>query len=142
MRHHTDMIARMTAEARDAVSTWQKINDLKRYPITVDSVLNQKVVLFPMSDFHNQQCENFDSRRLQPTAEEAYPITNRPRGDADIASVKFHQGAVSTPIILVLDVSMHAIGRLILLDGAHRIVAHHINQREYIYAKVLVVSSQ
>lgn len=136
--HGHDILTRMTAEAHDAICTWEKL-DTSAYTITIDSVLNQKVVMFPMSDFHDQKCENFDSRRLQPTAEEAYPITNRPRGYADIASV-LKNGGVS-PIILMLDVRASAKGRLILLDGAHRIVAHYINQREYIAAKVLVASS-
>lgn len=126
--------------ARDAVATWNCISGHCEHRITIDEILNRKVVRFPMSDFHDNKCENFNSQRLQSTAEEAYPITDRPRGDADIASVVFHQSERGNPIVLVCDVSKSAKGRIILLDGAHRIVAHHINKQEFIYAKVMIVA--
>ena len=80
---------------------------------------------------------NFNSNRLQNTAEEAYPIDNRPRGDADINSVFFHQkqiqnGECLEPIwIIVRD------NNYILLDGAHRIVASYIEKKQVLYSYII-----
>lgn len=80
---------------------------------------------------------NFDSNRLQNTAEKAYPIDNRPRGDADINSVIFHQKQIQNgeslePIwIIVRD------NNYILLDGAHRIVASYIEKKQVLYSYII-----
>ena len=80
---------------------------------------------------------NFDSNRLQNTAEKAYPIDNRPRGDADINSVFFHQKQIQNgeglePIwIIVRD------NNYILLDGAHRIVASYIEKKQVLYSYII-----
>ena len=77
---------------------------------------------------------NFDSNRLQNTAEKAYPIDNRPRGDTDINSVIFHQKQIQNgeslePIwIIVRD------NNYFLLDGAHRIVASCIEKKPILYS--------
>lgn len=80
---------------------------------------------------------NFDSTRLKNTAEKAYPIDNRPRGDADINSVIFHQKQIQNgeslePIwIIVRD------NNYILLDGAHRIVASYIEKKQVLYSYII-----
>jgi hypothetical protein len=80
---------------------------------------------------------NFNSNRLQNTAEEAYPINNRPRGDDDINSVIFHQKKIKNgeglePIwIIVRD------NNYILLDGAHRIVASYIEKKEVLHSYII-----
>ena len=80
---------------------------------------------------------NFDSNRLQNTAEKAYPIDNRPRGDTDINSVIFHQKQIQNgeslePIwIIVRD------NNYILLDGAHRIVASYIEKKQVLYSYII-----
>ena len=80
---------------------------------------------------------NFDSNRLQNTAEKAYPIDNRPRGDDDINSVIFHQKQIQNgeslePIwIIVRD------NNYILLDGAHRIVASYIEKKQVLYSYII-----
>jgi len=80
---------------------------------------------------------NFNPKRLQNTAEEAYPINNRPRGDNDIDSVFFHQkqihnGEILEPIWVILKNNKY-----ILLDGAHRIVASYIEKKPFIYSYVI-----
>ena len=80
--------------------------------------------------------DNFNPERLQNSAVKAYPLHNRPRGNADIRSVKFHQKIIQqkkeiNPIwILKKD------GKVILLDGAHRLVASHIENKKYIQIKL------
>ena len=52
-------------------------------------IFKSKLVRLPIGTFAN--VENFDPARLQTSAVKAYPLTNRPRGDADIKSVKYLQ---------------------------------------------------
>uniref|UniRef100_A0A6C0DCD6 Uncharacterized protein n=1 Tax=viral metagenome TaxID=1070528 RepID=A0A6C0DCD6_9ZZZZ len=80
---------------------------------------------------------NFNSNRLQDSAIKAYPISDRPRGAADINSVKYYQrlikkNKVITPIWLLLKNNKY-----ILLDGAHRIVASYIELQKYINCYVI-----
>jgi hypothetical protein len=82
--------------------------------------------------------DNFDSNRLQPTAEQAYPLP-RPRGDKDISSVKFYQNQIQqqkdiTPIWLI-----QKNNKYILLDGAHRIVASYIEDIEQLNAYIIYI---
>jgi ParB-like nuclease domain len=93
---------------------------------------------FPMSKCKN--LDNFNSERLQSTAVKAYPLTDRPRGNNDISSVKFYQKQIKEhkeiqPIwILQLKNKQY-----ILLDGAHRIVANFIENKKYLNAYIITV---
>jgi hypothetical protein len=86
-------------------------------------------------DFMIKDCfdlENFDPSRLQSSAVKAYPLSNRPRGAADIQSVKHHQKLIREkkpiePIFIVVKNN-----RYILTDGAHRIVASFIEKKKNI----------
>lgn len=91
-----------------------------------------KLVKLPMSIFTN--VKNFNPNRLQKSAENAFPINNRPRGDKDIKSVEYHQKQIqqNTPIWLIKQNKTY-----LLLDGVHRIVAHYIEGKQYIYAYVI-----
>jgi hypothetical protein len=80
---------------------------------------------------------NFDLKRLQNTAEEAYPINNRPRGDDDINSVFFHQKQIQNgeslePIWIVVRNNNY-----ILLDGVHRIVASYIEKNQILNSYII-----
>ena len=98
-------------------------------------IFNSKLVKINLSLCKN--IVNFNSNRLQNTAEEAYPIDNRPRGDADLNSVFFHQKQIQNgeglePIwIIVRD------NNYILLDGAHRIVASYIEKKTILYSYII-----
>ena len=89
-----------------------------------------------MSIFTN--VENFNPNRLQKSAENAFPINDRPRGDKDISSVEFHreqiqQSKIIQPIWLIIQ--NHK--TYLLLDGVHRIVAHYIEGEQYINAYII-----
>ena len=97
---------------------------------------SQLMVKFPMAHFKTI-VDNFNPDRLKPTAVKAYPLRDRPRGQRDIKSVKFHQRQIQRkrsiePIWLVA-----TNGRYILLDGAHRIVASHIERKKTIPAYII-----
>jgi len=98
----------------------------------------RKLVNIPMSIFIN--VDNFNPKRLQRTAVDAYPLENRPRGDKDISSVEYHreqirQNKVIGPIWLIIQNNK----TYLLLDGAHRIVAHYIEGEQYINAYVIQI---
>ena len=82
--------------------------------------------------------DNFNPERLQKSPEKAYPLNNRPRGDADINSFIYYQQLIQekkdiSPIWIIKK------DKYILLDGAHRIVASYIENKKYITAYVIIV---
>ena len=96
----------------------------------------RKLVKLPMSIFTN--VDNFNPKQLQRTAVDAYPLENRPRGDKDISSVEYHREQIRQnmdigPIWLIIQNDE----TYLLLDGAHRIVAHYIEGEQYINAYVI-----
>ena len=96
----------------------------------------RKLVNLPMSIFTN--VDNFNPKRLQRTAVEAYPLENRPRGG--ISSVEYHREQIRQnmdigPIWLIIQNDE----TYLLLDGAHRIVAHYIEGEQYINAYVIQI---
>ena len=115
--------------------------DMKLFKTRSDSsiahIFKSKLVKFPLSKFKNQYVDNFTSNRLQKSAVKAYPLHNRPRGNEDISSVKFYQKQIQKkkdilPIWMILKDKKY-----ILLDGAHRIVASYIENKNNILAYIL-----
>ena len=89
-------------------------------------IFNSKLVKIPLSTFKNDNVNNFYSIKLQKSAVKAYPLTDRPRGNEDISSVKYYQKQIQqkkeiTPVWMIQKNKKY-----ILLDGAHRIVASYI----------------
>ena len=102
---------------------------------TMKHIFNSKLISFPLSKCKN--LDNFNPERLQPTAVKSYPLHNRPRGDKDISSVKYYQKLIKNkldiqPIWLIKNNNNY-----ILLDGAHRIVASYIENKQYIPAYLI-----
>jgi hypothetical protein len=84
----------------------------------------------PISIFKN--VDNFNPERLQYTAVKAYPINDRPRGNDDITSVKYHQKQIQenkevSPIWIIYKNNKYT-----LLDGVHRVIASYIENKKYI----------
>ena len=94
-------------------------------------------VKMPLSTFLN--VDNFDPNRLKETAVKAYPINNRPRGNSDINSVEYYQKKIQqqtdiTPICMIQQNNKY-----ILLDGAHRIVASYIEDKQSINTCLIIL---
>jgi hypothetical protein len=124
---------------QDSIDTSISMKIFKnREDASVAHIFKSKMVKIPLSTF--KDVDNFDPNRLQKTAVTAYPLPNgRPRGDADISSVKFYQKQIQqkrdiTPIWIVQKNKKY-----ILLDGAHRIVATYIEDKQYINAYIIVI---
>lgn len=106
---------------------------------SIAHIFKSKLLKIPLSIFKNNEVNNFDSIRLQKSAVKAYPINDRPRGNSDINSVKYHQKQLQqkkeiTPIWMI-----QKNNKYILLDGAHRIVASYIEEKTTIYTYVIVL---
>ena len=98
-------------------------------------IFKSELIKLPLSLFKN--VKNFDPKRLQESALKAYPITNRPRGENDIKSVKFYQKQLKQKINIHPIWMIYQDEKYILMDGAHRIVASFIENEKHIYAYVI-----
>ena len=101
---------------------------------SIAHIFKSVLMKVPLSLF--KEVNNFDPQRLQSSAVDAYPLDNRPRGNDDILSVKFYQKQLrqkleTSPIWMLKD------KQYILIDGAHRVVANHIEHKKFIYAYVI-----
>jgi hypothetical protein len=91
--------------------------------------------LFPISNCITLQ--NFNSMRL---SNNPYPEDDRPRGDADLESVLYHQQMIreighTEPVWIVLKDNQY-----ILLDGVHRIVATYLENKQHVHSYIIKIS--
>ena len=127
---------------RDSVSTSVAIKLFKnKQDAHLAHILKSKLVEIPLSIFaNNNDMENFNSVRLKESALKAYPLDDRPRGNADISSVEYHQNQIKqqngtiNPIWL-----LYKNNKYVLLDGAHRIIASYIEGVEFIRAYIIYI---
>lgn len=100
-------------------------------------IFMSKLVNFPLNKFKN--VDNFNSIRLKCSAVTAYPLHDRPRGKKDIDSVKFYQKQIQknkdiSPIWIIKKKNKY-----ILIDGAHRIVASYIENKNNIPSYIIFI---
>jgi len=120
---------------RDSIETSVSMKLFKsKEEATMKHIFNSELISFPLSKCKN--LNNFNPERLKPSAVKSYPLHNRPRGDKDISSVKYYQKLIKNkldiqPIWLIKN------NNYILLDGAHRIVASYIENKQYIPAYLI-----
>jgi hypothetical protein len=123
---------------QDSISTSVSIKIFKnKEDALIAHIYKSKLVKIPLNTFKNDNVDNFYSIKLQKSAVKAYPINDRPRGNNDINSVKYHQKQLQqkkeiTPIWMI-----QKNNKYILLDGAHRIVASYIEEKSNIYAYLI-----
>ena len=90
-------------------------------------IWHSKLEIFSLS--HCDELENFDLVRL---SKNPYPKDNRPRGQKDLDSVSYHRRKIrkdgQTAPIWILKKNK----KNILLDGAHRIVATYLENKQKI----------
>jgi hypothetical protein len=119
----------------DSIETSVSMGLFKNRRASASAHQRKTSFMLPMSMFKN--VDNFNPNRLKDTAIEAYPKSDRPRGADDISSVNYLVSQIergnTTPSIYVLKKG----NKYTLLDGAHRLVAHHIAKSDYINAFVV-----
>ena len=95
-------------------------------------ITKTKQKLLNLSLFKNGKIDNFNPNRLSGnTIISAFPISNRPRGKKDISSVKYHIKQIKLKKYPYIWIAKKK-NKYILLDGAHRIVAYHLCNKEKI----------
>jgi len=97
---------------------------------TMKHIFNSTLISFPLSKCKN--LDNFNPERLQTSATKSYPLHDRPRGDKDISSVKYYQKLIKNKLDIQPIWIIKKNNNYILLDGAHRIVASYIENKQYI----------
>ena len=104
-------------------------------------ILKSKLVEIPLSIFaNNNDMENFNSVRLKESAVKAYPLDDRPRGNADISSVEYHQNQIKQQNCTINPIwLLYKNNKYVLLDGAHRIIASYIEGVEFIRAYIIYI---
>jgi hypothetical protein len=122
----------------DSVSTSVSMNLFNSREISSYAhIFKSKLIKFPLNKCKFNLLGNFNSHRLQKTAIEAYPLNDRPRGDADIKSVKYYQKCLQNNKNIQPIWILKKNNQYILLDGAHRIVASYIEKKIYIDAYLI-----
>ena len=127
---------------KDSVSTSVSINLFEnKQSAHLAHILKSKLFEIPLSIFSNNEIENFNSDRLKDSPVNAYPLNDRPRGNADITSVEYHQNQIKQQSIVDINPIwlLYKNKKYILLDGAHRIVASYIEGVEFIRACVIYI---
>ena len=97
-------------------------------------VFNTKLGKFDLVNYNKEYVKNINKNRLAETAELAYPESDRPRGDSDILSVKYHQGRLQNGENLEAIWIIEKNGKRYILDGFHRLAASHIEKKTNIDA--------
>lgn len=116
---------------RDSMETSISIKLFKtKEEATMKHIFNSKLISFPLSKCKN--LDNFNPERLQSSAVKSYPLQNRPRGDKDISSVKYYQNQIKNKLDIQPIWIITKNNNYILLDGAHRIVASYIENKQFI----------
>ena len=123
---------------QDSIDTTVDMKIFKnREDAAIAHIFKSKLVKMPISTFKN--VDNFDPNRLKETAVKAYPINNRPRGNSDINSVEYYQNKIQQKIDITPIWMIQQNNKYILLDGAHRVVASYIEDKQYINAYIIIV---
>jgi hypothetical protein len=97
-------------------------------------VFNTKLGKFDLVNYNKQYIKNINKNRLADSPELAYPESDRPRGDNDLLSVKYHQERLQNGENLEAIWIIEKNGKKYILDGFHRLAASYIEKRTNIDA--------
>ena len=101
--------------------------------------LNIQYVVMSINDLKDLNVTNIGWYRLTKDISEAYPEHDRPRGDRDLSSVKYHLDIIdgliddkfTPPIIFKVR------DTYIYMDGMHRLVASYIRNKDLMIAIII-----
>ena len=110
---------------QDSVETSVKLGIFDTLEESVAAHIRSSVSTLPRELY--VKLENFNPARLKSTAEAAFPVTDRPRGDADLGAVRYHRNQIRSGRVEPIWVADYD-NELTLLDGAHRLVAAHLER--------------
>lgn len=93
---------------------------------------NRKI---PLTLFKQGKVDNFNPNRLSSNP---YPKSDRPRGKANLASVRHHRrtirklGKIDKPVWLYRSNNKYT-----MLDGVHRVVASYLEHKKTVPARII-----
>jgi hypothetical protein len=120
---------------KDSIETSVKLKLFSsRKAATTAHMSNTEFMRFTMSAA--RKLDNFNPDRL---SKNPYPAHDRPRGDNDLISVRYHRKQIRDegevePVWIAKQK-----GRYILLDGAHRLVATYLEGKRTVPAYIVHV---
>jgi hypothetical protein len=97
-------------------------------------IFNSKIGKFNLVNYNKEYIKNINKNRFAETPELAYPESDRPRGDSDLVSVKYHQERLRNGENLEAIWIIEKNGKRYILDGFHRLAASYIEKRTNIDA--------
>ncbi len=100
-------------------------------------VFKSKIGKFDLVNYNKEYIKNINKNRLAETAELAYPESDRPRGENDLISVKYHQERLRNGEKLEAIWIIEKNGKKYILDGFHRLAASYIEKRTNIDANFI-----
>jgi hypothetical protein len=100
-------------------------------------VFNSKITKFDLVNYNKEYIKNINKNRLAESAEMAYPEFDRPRGENDLVSVKYHQERLKNGEDLEAIWIIEKNGKKYILDGFHRLAASHIEKKTNIDAYLI-----
>jgi hypothetical protein len=100
-------------------------------------IFNSKIGIFDLVNYNKENIKNINKNRLAETAELAYPESDRPRGNSDLLSVKYHQERLKNGENLEAIWIIEKNGKKYILDGFHRLAASYIEKRTSIDANFI-----
>ena len=97
-------------------------------------IFNSKISKFDLVNYNKKNIVNINKNRLSETVELAYPENDRPRGENDLKSVKYHQEILKNGDELEAIWIIEKNGKKYILDGFHRLAASYIEKKHNIDA--------
>ena len=111
---------------------------IKLFDNIIDScfvhIFNSKLIKFDLVNYDKQYITNINKNRFSETPELAYPENDRPRGNSDLSSVKYHQSKIQNGEELEAIWIIEKNGKKYILDGFHRLTASYIEKKTNIDA--------
>jgi hypothetical protein len=97
-------------------------------------IFNSNISKFDLVNYDKKIIVNINKNRLAETVELAYPENDRPRGENDLSSVKYHQELLKNGDELEAIWIIEKNGKKYILDGFHRLAASYIEKKTNIDA--------
>ena len=132
-QHTTQMEDTLMDDMNDSVKTSLHIGIFSSLETARrNHIFNRTFVNFPLSNC--KELHNFNPMRL---SKNPYPEDDRPRGQTDLDSVSYHATLIQTNCNVKPVWIAFKNGEYTLLDGAHRIVATYLENKQNVPSYVI-----
>ena len=120
-------------DAWETYNTHYKNISLKKF---LEATSQGEYKIYKIKDLINHPPDNLDiNRLLAKSVNEAYPENNRPRGQNDLKSVKYHMRSKCVSPLFMIKLK----NQEILMDGVHRLVAAKLSGKRNVLVYVVTL---